>query len=81
MFITEPAKRVSDTEGVLPTYNFSDIKFVRKQIIEFCTAVNANKKGGDPHLDMQKIIRTASRRIAKHQGLQSRYRGDGSLRE
>lgn len=81
MFTNDTRQVNPETGSVDCHYNFSDIKNIRKQIIEFCTAVNSNKKEGDPHLDMQKIIRAASKRIAKHQGLQNRYRGDGSLRE
>lgn len=78
MFVNESAKRVSATEGVLPTYNFSDVKYVRNQIIQYVNAVNSTRSVDEPKLDMQVIVKTAMKRIAKHQGLQSRYRGDGS---
>ena len=81
MFVPKPAKRVSSTEGVVPTYNFSDVKYVRNQIIQFVNAVNSSRPIEEPKLDMQAIVKTAMKRIAKHQGLQNRYRGDGSLRE
>lgn len=80
MFTNTSKYKNPETGSVNPSYNFSDIKYVRKQILEFCTAVNANKTEGEPRLDVYKIIRTASKRIAKHNGLDNKYRGDGTLR-
>lgn len=81
MFVTEPVKRVSETEGVLPTYNFSDVKYVRNQIIKFVNAVNSSRSIDEPKLDMQGIVKTAMKRIAKHNGYTSKYTGSGELRE
>jgi len=62
MFVTKPAKRVSSTEGVTPTYNFSDVKYVRKSIIDFVTAVNSSRDDHEPKLNMEAIVRTATHR-------------------
>jgi len=81
MFVQKPLKRESTTVGVKPTYNFSDVKYVRNQILQFCTAVNSQRSIEEPKLDAQKIIQTAMKRIAKHNGLRSKYDGKGNLRE
>lgn len=81
MFITEPTKRVSAVEGVIPTYNFSDVKYVRGEVLKFVQAVNASRSIEEPKLDAQAIIRTAMKRIAKHNGYTSKYDGKGNLRE
>ena len=81
MYNSKPLKRVSETEGVVPTYNFSDVKYVRNSIIQFVQAVNAGRSLEEPKLDAQAIISTAMKRIAKHQGLRSKYDGKGNLRE
>lgn len=81
MFVNESAKRVSATEGVLPTYNFSDVKYVRNQIIQYVNAVNSTRSIDEPKLDMQSIVKTAMTRIAKHNGYTSKYQGNGSLRD
>jgi len=72
--------RVSETEGVSPTYNFSDVKYVRSEIIKFVNAVNGSRSHGEPLLDMQRIVKTAMKRIAKHNGCVSKYTGSGDLR-
>ncbi|QDP66621.1 MAG: hypothetical protein Tp1111DCM1126091_127 [Prokaryotic dsDNA virus sp.] len=81
MFVTKPARRISETEGVIPTYNFSDVKYVRKSIIDFVTAVNSSREDHEPKLNMEAIVRTAMKRIAKHNGYTSKYTGSGELRE
>jgi hypothetical protein len=81
MIVTQPAKRVSETEGVVPTYNFSDVKYVRSEILKFVQAVNSSRSLEEPKLDSQAIVKTAMRRLAKHNGYVSKYDGKGNLRE
>lgn len=81
MYVTQPASRVSKTEGVAPTYNFSDVKYVRSSIIQFVNTVNSSRSIEEPKLDMNAIVKTSMKRIAKHNGLTSKYTGKGELRE
>ena len=81
MIGAQPKRKNPETGKVDADYNFSDVKTIRKNILEFCTAYNSTRNEGEPHINPHTIIRTAMRRIAKHNGLNNKYIASGNLRE
>lgn len=71
-------------EGVKPHYNFSDWQTQAQSLKVYVSMWNqwCMSQGRDYEcIDPEKIVRTMIKRVAKHNGLISKYDGKGALRD
>ncbi len=66
---------------VEPHYHFSDIKVQRRYLLDFANAVNSQRGIDEPKIDGTALVNRMLKRVSRYYGMQTKYNGDGSLKE
>ena len=66
---------------VSPDYRFGDIKSQRKYLLDFANAINSQRSIDEPKIDGTALVQKMLNRVSRYYGMQTKYNGDGSLKE
>jgi len=77
----QPKLKNPETDKVDADYRYDDIKTQRQYLLNFANAINSQREEHEPKIDGQAIVKKGMNRIARYYNMQTRFNGDGSLKE